>query len=80
MVIVERASFEVESVDDGFLTLTNSRGLERSDVEMPSGELGERLQAQITAGKAVTVTVTSAMGAAAVTEVHETTPGATASL
>ncbi|KAJ6582678.1 eukaryotic elongation factor 5A hypusine, DNA-binding OB fold-domain-containing protein, partial [Mycena vulgaris] len=63
---VLRTESTLVAVADGFLRLLDQDGAPRDDVRFPKGDLGTVIQAGISAGKTLLVTVVSAMGETAV--------------
>merc|ERR1712125_12182 len=60
---VSRTEFMLIDIsDDGYLSLLLPDGSTKEDLKLPSGELGEKMQAAFDDGKEVMVCVLSAMG------------------
>eukprot|EP00644_Phytophthora_capsici_P018992 jgi/Phyca11/12506/fgenesh1_pm.PHYCAscaffold_329_\ len=66
-----RTEYQLYDIDGGFLSLSTSDGGIKDDVELPDGELSEKIPTKFSGGKKLTVTVLSAMGEVAAIQYKE---------
>jgi translation initiation factor 5A len=59
---IVRNEYPLLDIDEGFMSLMNSDGSTKDDVQVPDNELGEKIQEEFDAGKDLLVTVVAAMG------------------
>ena len=60
--IVVRNELQLIDIEDGFMSLLLDSGETKSDVKVPEGELGAKLEEDFRAGKSCLVTILKAMG------------------
>eukprot|EP00994_Dinema_validum_P009565 NODE_955_length_1207_cov_1197.054404_g720_i0.p2 GENE.NODE_955_length_1207_cov_1197.054404_g720_i0~~NODE_955_length_1207_cov_1197.054404_g720_i0.p2 ORF type:complete len:175 (-),score=74.59 NODE_955_length_1207_cov_1197.054404_g720_i0:683-1150(-) len=70
---VSRTEFQLIDISDGFLSLLDDKGQEKSDVPVPNGDLGTQLEQQFADGKDLMVSIIASMGEEACVGVKETT-------
>jgi translation initiation factor 5A len=63
---VSRTEYSLSNIDDGYLTLLDSEGVEKTDVKLSDDEEGAKLKEAFENGDMVSVTVIAAMGEEAV--------------
>lgn len=71
--IVTRKEYQCTDVHDGYVSLLDDNGEEKTDLKVPVGEIGNSLQKQFEEGKDLIVTVVSAMGEEHILSVKEAT-------
>jgi len=59
---VNRTEYTLVNIDDGFLNLMDSSGVEKNDVKLPEGDVGGNIANGFDEGKEILVTIVSAMG------------------
>jgi translation initiation factor 5A len=59
---IVRNEYPLLDIDEGFMSLMNSDGSTKDDVQVPDNELGQKIQEEFDAGKDLLVTVVAAMG------------------
>jgi len=59
---VTRKDYQVLNIDDGFVDLMDDNGDEKSDLQVPEGDIGKEVQTKFDAGDNFVVTVLSAVG------------------
>merc|ERR1712164_45035 len=59
---VTRKGYQVLNIDDGFVDLMDDNGDEKSDLQVPEGDIGKEVQTKFDAGDNFVVTVLSAVG------------------
>lgn len=59
---VSKKEYSLLNIDDGFCSVMDEEGTTRDDIRMPEDDMGRKVQALFDTGKAVTVSVLSAMG------------------
>ncbi|TEY79737.1 hypothetical protein BOTCAL_0042g00370 [Botryotinia calthae] len=69
--IVTRIEYQLLDIDDDFLSLMSEGGVQKDDVKLPDGELGQKMQSLYDAGKDTNVTVLTSMGEQIVVEAKE---------
>ncbi|KAH8155265.1 uncharacterized protein LAJ45_00274 [Morchella importuna] len=68
---VSRTEYQFSHIEDDFLHLIKPDGSEKSDVKLPEGEVGEKIQAYEDEGTDILITIISAMGEEAAISVKE---------
>ncbi|KAH0612559.1 uncharacterized protein H6S33_008939 [Morchella sextelata] len=68
---VSRTEYQFSHIEDEFLHLIRPDGSEKSDVKLPEGEVGEKIQAYEDEGTDILITIISAMGEEAAISVKE---------
>ena len=66
---------QVQDVLDGFVSLLDDAGAEKSDLRVPAGELGEMIEKMFGEGKDLIVSVIKAMGEEHIIAVKEAAEG-----
>ncbi|GME84873.1 unnamed protein product [Ambrosiozyma monospora] len=72
---ITRADYQLLDIENGYMELLTEAKLPKSDLKVPTGELGNKLQQELDAGKDLTITVMSSMGEDAVISYKETPKG-----
>ncbi|RPB11759.1 translation initiation factor eIF-5A [Morchella conica CCBAS932] len=68
---VSRTEYQFSHIEDDFLHLIKPDGSEKSDVKLPEGEVGEKIQTYEDEGTDILITIISAMGEEAAISVKE---------
>ncbi|KAI2624301.1 translation initiation factor eIF5A [Hypoxylon sp. NC1633] len=70
--VVKTKPYNFSYIDDGFLVLTDPNSHEeRSDIKVPEGEIGQKIEAADEAGTPLIITIQSAMGEEAAIKADE---------
>eukprot|EP01007_Sphenomonas_quadrangularis_P003883 NODE_865_length_1124_cov_712.561860_g705_i0.p1 GENE.NODE_865_length_1124_cov_712.561860_g705_i0~~NODE_865_length_1124_cov_712.561860_g705_i0.p1 ORF type:complete len:156 (-),score=69.52 NODE_865_length_1124_cov_712.561860_g705_i0:571-1038(-) len=70
---VTRKEYQVTDVHDGYVNLLDDDGVEKNDLKIPTGDVGEQMVKQFEAGTDLVVTVISSMGEQMIMQVKENT-------